>query len=140
MTHLPLSRAAAAMVAAALLAGPGCGPRLVTARGTVTHQGKPVVVGTVTLVAADGSMHQSGLGPDGFTIAGVPAGPCKVGVTSPEPPSAKAQAARGGDSRVPAAQPPPAGAWFPVPAKFADPATSGVTAQADGGPLVVELK
>src|SRR5947209_1307705 len=120
---------------ALLVLAPGCGPGTDTAAGKVTYQGKPVVWGSVTLRAADGSMHQIGLNPDGtYQLDRVPVGPAKAGVSSPDPtPSARAR--RGGeDAKVPAGPPPPPpGAWFPLPAKYVDPATSGVTVQVGSG-------
>jgi hypothetical protein len=120
---------------------PGCGPGTATVAGKVTYQGKPVVWGSVTLKAADGSVHQIGLNADGtYRLDRVPVGPAKVGVSSPDPaPSARAKSLE--DARVPAGPPPlPPGAWFPLPAKYADPATSGVTVQVGGGPGDIELK
>lgn len=129
----------AALLAALLAAVPGCGPRTAPVDGKVTYQGKPVVWGSVTLKAADGTVHQVGLNPDGtYHLDGVPAGPAKVGVSSPDPkPSARTRA--GDDERVKVADGPPPGAWFPLPDKYADPATSGLTVQV-GGPGDIELK
>ena len=74
-----------------LAVAPGCGPRTGTAAGKVTYQGKPVVWGSVTLRAADGSLHQAGINLDGtYRVDRVPAGPAQVGVSSPDPtPSAR---------------------------------------------------
>ena len=130
-----------ALVAGLLALVPGCGPGTATVAGKVTYQGKPVVWGSVTLKAADGSVHQIGINPDGtYRLDRVPVGVAKVGVASPDPtPSARAKASD--DSRVPTGMPrPPAGAWFALPAKFADPATSGVTVQVGGGPTDIELQ
>ena len=126
---------------ALVVLAPGCGPGTDTAAGKVTYQGKPVVWGSVTLRAADGSMHQIGLNPDGtYRLDRVPVGPAKVGVSSPDP-TPSARAGRGGDARVPAGPPPPPpGAWFPLPARYADPAASGVTVQVGGGPADIDLK
>lgn len=118
----------------------GCSSGTGTATGKVTYQGKAVVWGSVTLKAADGSIHQIGINSDGtYRLDRVPAGKALVGVSSPDPtPSARARQI--GDSRVPSGPPPvPAGAWFPLPAKYADPATSGVTVQV-GGSGDIELR
>lgn len=140
MTPLTLRRAAGLGLLAAALAAAGCGPRTATVSGKVTYQGKPVVVGTLTLVAADGSAHQTGLGPDGsFTLPSVPTGPARVGVSSPEPPPA-GKGSRSGDSRVKVPAPPPPGAWVRLPDKYADPTTSGVTVTVGGGPADIDLK
>jgi hypothetical protein len=125
----------------ALLAlAPGCGPRTATAAGKVTFQGKPVVWGSVTLRASDGSIHQIGLNPDGtYRLEGVPVGPAKVGVSSPDP-KPSARAARIDDERVRPAPAPPPGAWFALPPKYADPATSGVTVQVGADPADIKLE
>jgi hypothetical protein len=131
-------------IAAALLAlialTPGCGPRAAPVTGKVSYQGKPVVWGSVTLKAADGSMHQIGINLDGtYRLDNVPIGPATVGVSSPDPaPSPRAKALADSRSR-PAAPPVPPGAWFPLPDKFADPSTSGVTLQVGGGSGDIEL-
>jgi hypothetical protein len=128
-------------VFALLAVVPGCGPGTAAVVGKVSYQGKPVVWGSVTLKAADGSMHQIGINPDGtYRLDRVPVGPAKVGVSSPDPtPSARAKALA--DPRVPTGPPPlPPGAWFPLPAKFADPATSGVTVDVGRGSADIDLK
>ena len=129
------TRLAAALVLA--LGLNGCGPGTAAVAGKVTYQGKPVVWGSVSLQAADGSMHQIGLNADGtFRLDAVPVGPARVGVSSPDPkPSPRAIAA--GETAGP--QLPP-GAWFPLPAKFADPSTSGLTLRVGGGPGDIDLK
>ncbi len=141
MTRPP---ATAAGLLALLALAPGCGPGVGTAAGKVTYQGKPVVWGSVTLKAADGSMHQIGINPDGtYRLDRVPVGVAQVGVSSPDPkPSArlKARAAGGDDPRVRPGPAPPPGAWFPLPEKYADPATSGVTVQVGGGPVDINLE
>jgi hypothetical protein len=119
---------------------PGCRPGTADVAGRVTYQGKPVVSGSVTLHAADGSVHQIGLNPDGtYRLDRVPVGTARVAVSSPDPtPSARAKGDP--DSRVPTRAQPPPGAWFPLPAKYADPAQSGLTVQVGGGPGDIELK
>ena len=119
----------------------GCGPATTTAAGKVTFQGKPVVWGSVTLVAADGTVHQAGIEPDGtFTVPKFPVGSAKVGVESSPPPVAGVRG--GADARGSAPPPPPPpGAWFALPAGLADPAKSGVTIEVrKGQPADIELK
>jgi hypothetical protein len=121
---------------------PGCGPRTATAAGKVTYQGKPVVWGSVTLRAADGTVHQIGIESDGtYRLEGVPVGPAKVGVSSPDP-KPSARLGRGGDDERarPAPPPLPPGAWFALPPKYVDPNTSGVTVQVGGGPADIKLE
>lgn len=130
------SRSFTIAMASLLALTAGCGPRAANLAGKVTFQGKPVVTGTVTVMAADGSIHQIGIKTDGtYTLDRVPVGPATVSVTSPDPaPSARAKALGDSDGR-PKPGPPavPPGAWFPLPAKYADPATSGLTLQVGSG-------
>jgi hypothetical protein len=124
-----------------LLLGSGCA-RTANPSGKVTYQGKPVVWGSISLRASDGSMHQIGIDPDGtYQLEGVPVGLAKVGVSSPDPkPSARLKAG-GGESRGgKGTPPPPAGAWFPLPDKLGDPSSSGVTLEVGSGPADIILK
>lgn len=137
MTRTVRRFAALLAVAAAV---PGCGPGTAAVAGKVTYQGKPVAWGSVTLRAADGSVHQIGLNPDGtYRLDGVPVGPAQVGVASPDP-KPSARGGRGGDERVPAGPQLPPGAWFPLPDKFANPQTSGLTVQVGSGSADLDLK
>jgi len=103
----------------------------------VTYLGKPVVWGSITLRAVDGSMHQIGIEPDGtYQLENVPVGLATVGVSSPDP----RPSARQNDGRTTPPTPPPPGAWFPLPSKLGDPSTSGVTLQVGSGPADIDLK
>lgn len=54
--------------------------------GTVTSDGRPVVFGTVTLLAVDRRAYSASIGADGhFTVANVPPGPVQIAVSSPDP-------------------------------------------------------
>ena len=57
-------------------------------------------------------------------------------LTRPRPPGLKGST----DPRVKGSPPPPAGAWFALPSKFADPSTSGLTVQVGSGPADIDLK
>jgi hypothetical protein len=134
-------------IAAGLLAlfafAPGCGPGTSPVTGKVTFRGKPVVWGSVTLKAADGSIHQIGINLDGtYRLERVPVGPAGVGVSSPDPaPSARARQLGGDEVRTRPGPPPvPPGAWFPLPDKYGDPATSGLTIQVGGSSADIDLK
>jgi hypothetical protein len=104
----------------------------------VKYKGKTVLIGNVTLVASDGTMHAGTIDGTGkFTIPGVAPGSAKVGVTSQNP-SANPEAAgrtpgrnTGGSaagekakSTAPAAK---AADWFPIPDTVMDPNKSGLT-------------
>jgi hypothetical protein len=74
---------------AVVLALSGCGGTT-SVSGKVTHDGKPVVWGGVTLVDSTGTYHQGDIKPNGtYQIDNVPTGPVKIGVTSPKPPEEK---------------------------------------------------
>jgi hypothetical protein len=126
-----------------LALSPGCGPSTATVAGKVAYQGKPVVWGSVSLRASDGSYHQIGINPDGtYHLDKVPVGPASVGVSSPDPaPSPRLKRGEGSDQKVNAPPPPPPpGAWVPLPAKYVDAATSGVTIEVGSGSADIDLK
>jgi|SRR5262245_37471704 len=139
-----------ALVGFALAGLAGCGPGKTEVKGKVTHNGKSVVYGSVTLIASDGIIYSGEIKEDGtFAIPGVPAGEAKIGVLSPNPKppeTAKATAKDdpGGFSRGDRRGPPPpesiVKAWFPIPARYGDPMTSGLTEKVTAGqPLNINL-
>ncbi|MCX7429885.1 MAG: carboxypeptidase-like regulatory domain-containing protein [Planctomycetia bacterium] len=86
-------------------------PGATTLTGRVTSQGKPVVFGTVTVITSDHRTHSVPIKPDGtYVLKGVPRGPVKVAVSSPNPqPVFERQAvetgAVGSDTRSQSARP-----------------------------------
>jgi hypothetical protein len=148
----------------------GCGPNTTTVTGKVSHNGKPVVWGSVILVDSKGEFHQGTIDTSGnYRIENMPTGQVKIGVTSPKPPDEKdskgggntgGKGGKGGtpprgganmdDPRAqfqannPPAElppPPPPGSWFAIPDKYKDPLTSGLTGEvASGKPLDIDLK
>jgi hypothetical protein len=124
----------------------GCGAKTTTVNGKVTYQRKPVVWGSVAVVASDGINYPATIGLDGtFVLENVPTGPCKIGVNSPNPEGRPAgrlgggkESAAGLGSRLPQdTRPrPPAGAWFEIPDKYMDPLTSGLTGEIRAGQLL----
>src|SRR5262245_33088792 len=129
----------------------GCGPSKTEVTGKVTHNGKPVVYGSVTLIGSDGIVYSSQIKEDGtFAIPGVPAGPVKIGVLSPNPKPPEAGKASGkddlgafsrGDRRPPPVPESVVRAWFPIPDKYADPMTSGLSDKVSRGqPLNINLQ
>ena len=64
--------------------------------GTVTSDGRPVVFGTVTLLAVDRRAYSAAIGADGrFTVSNVPPGPVQIAVSSPDPTAPAGAMARG---------------------------------------------
>lgn len=118
-----------------LLAGvAGCGKGKGTVSGRVTYGGKPVVSGTVSMIASDDIQYSGSISPDGtYSISGVPNGPVRILVSSPNsnavkpggpPPTSGTQGDIEGAPAQPAAKP---GEWTELPGKYADPAQSGLT-------------
>jgi hypothetical protein len=136
-------------VAAVLVAAAGCGGSYADVRGKVTHQGRPVVYGTVSVIGSDQKTYYGVINQDGtFVVSGVPTGPAKLGVYSPdpyfEPPISAAEKAKAEEARrasgIPTAPKPPKGMWFRLPGKYADPLSSGLTAEVTPTPTAVELR
>jgi hypothetical protein len=116
----------------------GCEQQRSDVHGTVAHNGKPLKGGTIIFVASDNQTYRGQIGPDGkYRVSGVARGPVHVAliVEGPRvPPRAEpkpgvdpeaADKARAEDegrkAHVKAAQAGP-----PIPAKYADAATSGL--------------
>jgi hypothetical protein len=145
----------------------GCGGSGgVPVKGKVTFNGKPVVWGGVTLVDAAGQYHQGVIELDGtYKIDDlVPVGSVKIAVVSRKPQEEGGRgggktAAGGGGAAGNAEDPrekfmksqgitptsarpaPPAGAWFSIPEKYADPMKSELTGTVKKGvDLDIELK
>ena len=113
----------------------GCGKTAHVA-GRVTYQGRPVVYGSVILVAADNKARSGVIEPDGsYAVEGIWLGPAKIAVISPDP--SKGRRARrdeppprSDNNGKPLSKTPPPG-WFPLPTRFEDPAASGLTCVVD---------
>lgn len=126
-----------------LLAGiqVGCGPSTVNVTGTVTMAGKPVVWGTVNLLAENGQTFQGQIQPDGkYTVQGAPLGTLKATVFSPDPlpPSSGAprkealSAALSGKAELRAR-------WFPIPDKYSNFESSGLAVNAGRNPTQFDI-
>lgn len=116
--------ATAASTLAVMAVGCGVGGKSAgTVRGTVTYKGGPVHVGSLNLISVTGAAALAKIGDGGaFKVDGeLPAGDYKVYVS---PPEAEPQAP-GSKSATPKK--------FEVPAKYQDPATSGVTVTVKSG-------
>lgn len=146
-------RAGAGALALCLCLVVGCGGKT-SVKGKVTHKGKPLVWGTVTLVDQSGHHHQGPIDLNGdYTIPSVPTGPVKIGVHSNNPASTRERpklGAAGGDPSDPRSKfksepvaelpRPEPGKWFPIPSQASDPYTSGLTGEVRSGkPLDVDV-
>lgn len=120
----------------ALLAG--CGKpakKMVTVTGTVTYNGQPLKAGIIKFLAPNGDFATANIGANGqFIMTDVVPGEQKVAY------AAGPMSAGSSDSGVRASA--PTAKAVPVPAKFGDPQTSGVTVAVpeNGGEVTVELK
>lgn len=129
------------------LAAGGCAPGKGVASGKVTHKGKPVTSGSVTLIASDDLPYAAPINPDGsYSIPGVPNGVVKIGVNSPNP-AGVGRGGRGGSAAFSEARegqsspaPTPASGWVELPEKYADPLKSGLSGAVNGeAPLNIDL-
>ncbi len=125
----------------------GCGPATGDLTGKVTYKDRTVICGTVTVVGTDGIPRQGNIEPDGnYVVTGVPAGPVKIGVVSPDPapqplPSdlspeelEKLRNAPGLGETVAAGPPLDRRKWEPLPKHYANPNESGLTHTVQKGP------
>lgn len=79
--------------------------------GSVSSGGRPVVYGTVTVVASDDRVYTAPIRADGtYRIPAVPPGPVRVAVSSPNPKSVMDQTAAGESPDAAPSQPSPAAA------------------------------
>jgi hypothetical protein len=113
-------------LAALALAAAGCGPSQATVSGKVTMQGKPVTAGTVLFVGGDNQIGTGKLDGEGRYVApSVPMGSVKVAVQTLRP-----EQVTGAEANRPKDAPPLPSRLtnlVPVPQKYADPETSGLT-------------
>lgn len=104
--------------------------------GKVTYKDKPLVYGTVLIVASDGTIHQGSIREDGtYTVQGIQVGEARVAVNSPDPTTplmrrAEPQGAELEEDRRRKSLKPK---WFAIPADYGDPNKSGLKLQVRGG-------
>lgn len=107
-----------------IIAG-GCGKGKGDLSGKVSFGDKTVVTGTVTIVASDGSTFSAVIQEDGaYSFQGVPAGPAKLAVTSPNPVEIKHAKRKKDEEAKPKVE---SKGWFPIPDKYTDPEQSEIT-------------
>lgn len=105
----------------------GCGPRFGDVSGTVTYQGKPVPGGTIVFYDAANNAPSAEIKPDGsYSVSKVAAGRAKVVVIAPMAINFQGPAGLGSAAPAPAKS-------VPLPAKYADPAQSGLTLEVRPG-------
>jgi hypothetical protein len=125
-----------------LLAASGCG-RTASVTGTVTFKGEPVTSGAVTFYGPGGRVDSSQIDENGkYAVAKAPVGEVKVTVVSAAP-------RRGGDvpkgKEVPEhpgrskSSPPKAGKAVPIPGKYKDPESSGLSYTLKAGSQVINI-
>jgi hypothetical protein len=117
----------------------GCGKGAdSTVAGTVKYKGKPLITGYVLLQFDDGNSVNGQIATDGtYSISTPFTGHAKVAVGSPKP-SKPADDKRGGPPVDPSTIPDPA-KWVEIPAKYADPATSGKEATIKSGKNTIDI-
>jgi hypothetical protein len=130
----------AAVVGVAIIAlAAMTGGRSATVTGRVTLQGRPVICGSIVLVATDGRSAAGRIEPDGsFTVANAPTGDVTVTVASPDPlVQHYASQIKTTRERVPvtqwAAMPVDRKQWFVLPKKYEDSRTSDLKLTIKGG-------
>jgi len=130
------------LLASVLLPLAGCAKsnKAVIVSGKVSYKGKPLGGGTIQFHPATGDPIPGGINPDGtFSFGGVPPGPSRITI---ETESIRNTVQKGGDyMRMPGAKIPegmkvsdaPQPTYVPIPKKYADPNTSGLTWDVNSG-------
>ena len=117
----------------------GCGgtPQSGTISGTVTFQGTPITMGSVTFLCekATPKVHNSSIELGKYSFKNVPLGPVKVIIQSSPPPDAapKVLPPKGAESTMPKEVPIIKGPYVKIPAKYTREETSGLTYTVIGG-------
>jgi hypothetical protein len=138
-------RRTAVFVGPVLVVG-GCSSKGGTLSGKVSHKGKPVVWGTVSVFGRDNIQYAGQITPEGtYSVPNVPGGPVKIAVSSPNPDGAArggpaAAIARGGAGDLGGGPDPnpvvQSKTWFAIPDKYADPQQSGLTGTVKGDTII----
>jgi len=128
-----------------LTAAAGCSGGTASASGRVLYDGKVVKSGSVVFYGPDGVGVPGVIGPDGrYEVTGVLPGTVKVTVTSPSLAETEAGIHRAGrgpagplpkDAKLHSKDP----NWFPIPAQFGKPETSGITIELKAGSNSVDV-
>ena len=133
------------LVLLAPLVAAGCGSSG-SITGTATLHNKPVASGTVVVVGSDQLPYYGNIEDDGsYTVPRVPTGLAKIAVFSPgpaaqvpaDPPAANPRFSRKVPARVFRGDPQK---WFPLPDKYQDFNTSGLSMTVTGGVNRLDLE
>ena len=123
----------------------GCAENQVT--GKVSYEGKPVTLGTVVFVGADGVPRATAIDRDGsFLVKGVSPGQARIAVisinpTQPLDPQFEAELkAKYQSLGFPPPTRPDASSWFPIPQPYANVDTSELKADIVRGTTVVDVR
>jgi|SRR6516165_7032671 hypothetical protein len=128
---------AATLAATVLCAADEKAAKTGTISGNVTYQGKPLPAGIITFHTADGKALAGAIQSDGtYSVAKVPVGRVRVAVTT-EVPKPKP---RPEDKPKPPGEKDAPAKVIPIPAKYADPNTSGIVVTVVEGKQTVDIK
>jgi hypothetical protein len=122
----------------------GCSAGTGSLSGTVSYRDKPVVYGTVMALCSDGITRSTNITPEGrYQFESLPRGLVQLTVVSPEPPDLTVESKRAGRTGGSPAAPTVSvdrSKWQSLPAKYADPRTSGQRTTVDSGSARFEIK
>jgi hypothetical protein len=109
-----------------VLVASGCGGGTGDLSGTVTYQGKPLRMGSVSVAGGDGIIRAGTIEDDGsYTVSDISTGTVKIAVTSPDPKLRKVAAKpKSGATAEPTGD---ESKWIAIPEKYGDFERSGLT-------------
>lgn len=137
---VPTMRLIRSTVLLAVIAALGCGgkgsERVVT--GTVKYKGTPLITGYVLFQFEDGNSCNGNITVDGtYVMRCAFNGKAKVAVGSPKPP--KPEVDKRGGPPVDLSKLPDPAKWVEIPAKYADPNSSGKEVTVDSGNSTINI-
>jgi hypothetical protein len=128
----------------------GCGGSNAKVEGTVTYQGRPLVLGSVMLFANNDASRVGGINSDGtFSVEGLSAGTYRIAVTSVErkkkkklqrtntgEPISEEPSSNSDEGKTAASTP----GWFPIPERYGNVDESGLSVSVGKGTLQFDIK